>query len=171
MANKKRIALAIAEVCALMLSLGVTSISGISYLQDRDTAVNHLSVDSNESAMQENFHKPGNLNEGMIISKQVAVTNTGDVPCYVRVRVMPASDPDAYQFDFNTQDWTRDGDGEDCFWYYNNVLQPGETTSNLMTTATLTRDLNGLSEEDAQILVYEETTQAYGYNDAMSAFQ
>ena len=115
MANKKRIALAIAEVCALMLSLGVTSISGISYLQDRDTAVNHLSVDSNESAVQENFHKPGNLNEGMIISKQVAVTNTGDVPCYVRVRVMPASDPAAYQFDFNTHDLTRGGGGGGCF--------------------------------------------------------
>lgn len=170
--RKKKLALFVAGGCmAAALTFGAASIGTISYLQDHDGTVNHLSTDSNESEVSEIFHKPGNLNSGMVISKQVAVTNTGDVPCYVRVRVLPASDPDAYKFDFNTTDWTRDGSGEDCFWYYNKVLNPGETTSNLMTTATLTRDLNGLNTDDAQILVYEETTQTYGYTNAVDAFK
>ena len=172
MRSKKKLALFVAGGCmAATLTFGATSFGTMSYLQDQDGTVNRLSTDSNESVVSEIFHKPGNLKSGMIISKQVAVTNTGDVPCYVRVRVLPASDPDAYQFDFNTKDWTRDGGGEDCFWYYNHVLDPGETTSNLMTTATLTRDLNGLNIDDAQILVYEETTQAYGYTNAVDAFK
>ena len=156
---------------AVLLSIGAGSIGSMSYLQDQDGTSNPLTVDSNESAIAETFTKPGNLNNGTVIRKDVRVTNTGDVACYVRVRVLPAAEPEAYTFHFDTAHWTRNSSSVDCWWYYNAPIAPGESTTSLFTTATLKKDLNGLNADDAQILVYEETVQAYGYSSAQAAFQ
>ena len=168
----KKVRKILAVLCfAVLLSVGVYSVGSLSYLQDHDGTVNQLTVDSNESAVTESFTKPGNLNNGTLIQKDVRVTNTGDVACYGRVRVLPAAEPDAYTFNFDTAHWTRDSSSVDCWWYYNEPIDPGESTTSLFTTATLKEDLNGLNADDAQIIVYEETAQAYGYSSAQAAFR
>ena len=171
----KQVTFGIFGLCACCL-VGVSPGTGsIAYLQDYDSAQNCFSVDSNESQIVETFTKPTALTRGTVINKKVAVKNTGDVPCYVRVRILPSSDPDAFQFDFNTTDWTHDGSGISDWWYYKRVLNKNETTPNLITKATLLRDLDmeyiNLDAGNAQIIVYEETAQAHGASTPKAAFQ
>ena len=54
--------------------------------------------------------------------KHVSVENTGDYDCFVRVRAFAP-----VELSYNAPDggWTDGGDG---YWYYNDVLQAGQTT-------------------------------------------
>ena len=60
-------------------------------------------------------------------TKHVAILNRGDVPVYVRARAFAGSE---YNLVYDTGgNWTL---GDDGFFYYNNVLNPGETTPELL---------------------------------------
>lgn len=161
-------------VCGCVLT-SVAPVTGTSaLLQSKDSAVNIFNVNSNESEIVEEFTPPSQLTRGTVINKKVAVRNTGDIPCYVRVRVLPSSDADSFQFDWNTTDWERDGTGVSSWWYYKRVLNPGQQTPNLITKATLTKDLDmtyiNMDKGNAQIIVYEETAQSHGASTPKAAF-
>ena len=72
---------------------------------------------------------------GDIVSKQVSVGNICSHPFYLRVKLVSGSDSsdllpeDCLKLDIDTQNWTYDGG----YYYYNRVLQPGETTAPLFT--------------------------------------
>ena len=72
---------------------------------------------------------------GDIVSKQVSIENVCDHPFYLRVKLVSGSTDktltpdDCLKLDINTQYWTQ----EDGFYYYNTILQPGETTPALFT--------------------------------------
>ena len=72
---------------------------------------------------------------GDIVSKQVSVENICDHPFYLRVKLVIGSTnkalyaDDCLKLDINTTHWTL----EDGFYYYNVILQPGETTPTLFT--------------------------------------
>ena len=72
---------------------------------------------------------------GDIVSKQVSVENVCGHPFYLRVKLVSGttnatlSPDDCLKLDMNTENWTQ----ADGFWYYNRILQPGETTENLFT--------------------------------------
>ena len=72
---------------------------------------------------------------GDIVSKQVSVENICGHPFYLRVRLVSgttneALDPDdCLKLDIDSVNWTyRDG-----YYYFNRILRPGETTTNLFT--------------------------------------
>lgn len=72
---------------------------------------------------------------GDIVSKQVSVENVCGHPFYLRVKLVSGStnetlnSEECLRLDIDTLNWTyRDG-----YYYYNYVLQPGETTPTLFT--------------------------------------
>ena len=72
---------------------------------------------------------------GDIVSKQVSVENVCSHPFYLRVKLVSGSTNQALtpdeclKLDIDTANWTlRDG-----YYYYNRILQPGETTETLFT--------------------------------------
>ena len=72
---------------------------------------------------------------GDIVSKRVSIENVCTHPFYLRVKLVSASTnaaltpEDCLKMDIDTANWTyRDG-----FYYFNRILQPGETTPALFT--------------------------------------
>ena len=72
---------------------------------------------------------------GDIVSKQVSVENVCDHPFYLRIRLVSSTTneallpEDAMKLDIDTVNWTY----LDGFYYYNQILQPGQTTPTLFT--------------------------------------
>ena len=72
---------------------------------------------------------------GDIVSKRVSVENVCVHPFYLRVKLVGGSTnealsaDDCLKLDIDTQNWTY----MDGFYYYNRILQPGETTPPLFT--------------------------------------
>ena len=72
---------------------------------------------------------------GDIVSKQVSVENAGGHPFYLRVKLVSGSTnevltaEDSLKINIDTTNWTY----LDGFYYYNQILQPGETTPTLFT--------------------------------------
>lgn len=72
---------------------------------------------------------------GDIVSKQVTVENICSHPFYLRVKLVGGSNnetlsaDECLKMDINTINWT----AQDGFYYYNRILQPGETTEALFT--------------------------------------
>ena len=72
---------------------------------------------------------------GDIVSKRVSVENICSHPFYLRVKLVNSTTnaeltpDDCLKIETDTQNWTL----LDGFYYYNNILQPGQTTSNLFT--------------------------------------
>ncbi len=72
---------------------------------------------------------------GDIVSKQVTVENVCGHPFYLRVKLVSGatndtlSPEDCFKLNINTANWTY----ADGYYYYNVILQPGETTPALFT--------------------------------------
>jgi len=72
---------------------------------------------------------------GDIVSKQVSIENVCGHPFYLRVKLVSGSTnealsaDDCLKLDINTAKWTY----QDGYYYYNVILQPGETTPALFT--------------------------------------
>lgn len=72
---------------------------------------------------------------GDIVSKRVSVENVCDHPFYLRMKLVNGSDNEALtpdeclKLNIDTQNWTC----VDGYYYYNAILQPGETTTELFT--------------------------------------
>lgn len=72
---------------------------------------------------------------GDIVSKQVTIENVCAHPFYLRVKLVSGSTneelsaEDCLKMDIDTANWTY----QDGFYYYNAILQPGETTPALFT--------------------------------------
>lgn len=72
---------------------------------------------------------------GDIVSKQVSVENICNHPFYLRVKLVSSTTnealtpDDCFKMDIDTQNWTY----MDGYYYYNNVLESGQTTPALFT--------------------------------------
>jgi len=72
---------------------------------------------------------------GSIVSKQVSVENVCQHPFYLRVKLVSTttnqelSADECMELDINTEKWTE----KDGYYYYNQILQPGETTVPVFT--------------------------------------
>lgn len=165
---KKRIRLE--PIFCTILLLAVTGAAGIiAYQTDASTVRNQMIPGWNESEITEDFPDPDPIipEEPSKIVKKVAVTNTAGVPCYVRV-LMKSSNSDIplkflYQGEegYHTDDWTL---GEDGYYYYNHILEEGESSSYLIDSVAIggEEDLSDYWEavSEVHILVYAETVQA-----------
>lgn len=83
--------------------------------------------------------------------KHITITNTGDYDCFVRVKAFAP-----VELTYNAPDggWTDGGDG---YWYYNEVLPAGETTSHELNI-TYKFPSGDEKPEEFNIVVIEECT-------------
>lgn len=169
-----RLTLSLASLCALLLVclFHAPPEGARAYLTGRDGAENVFTTGENTSEVVEQFSQSSLTAGTNIFEKRVAVKNTGNIPCYVRV-FLAFSDSsicglselsadgknfykeEAFQ-DHPGKGWTYGGDG---YYYYASALQPGETTAELLQKVTTTFP-EGAKIRDFEIIVYEESIQA-----------
>lgn len=134
------------------------------YLIGKETKVNEFTVGENTVEVTEDFEPPEELKPGAVIKKDVRITNTGNLPCFVRLRA-DFSDSKAKEFCEYTinASWT---DGQDGWYYYNKLVYPGETTEPFfdgeIAVKTQKEDGNAYTLADMiefDILIYVESCQ------------
>lgn len=153
--NKRIIAvLAITSILAVMV------FQTLAFFTAEDTALNRVTMGNvalilnddtidPETEEMEPFPVEGFdlVMPGDVIDKIVSVTNYGDNPIWVRIKLDrsiilagEAADVDfnVLGLDLNDEDWT---EGTDGWFYYNEILAPGETTENLFTQVTFPTSL------------------------------
>ena len=157
MKRKKR---TILLVVFLAICLNVTCFIGISaYSMAKDMAMNRVKIGNNTVTITENFVPPDELKPGIAIKKQVVVTNTGKVPCVVRVYA-EFTNQDIKKFaslDFNSTDWALNQDG---YYYYKKPLNVGEKTSPLFNEIKIADSASQADLENFDVLVYAESLNA-----------
>ena len=90
--------------------------------------------------------------------KHITITNTGDYDCFVRVKAFAP-----VELTYNAPDggWTDGGDG---YWYYDEVLPAGETTSHELNI-TYKFPSGDEKPEEFNIVVIEECTPVLYHED------
>lgn len=143
---------------ALIIAAGVGT--SYAYLTAQDEVENVFDVSEVDISIEEDF-VPDPPEPGKVIKKAPWIRSDSDTSCYVRMR-----------YEFTNSDaaalcepvlinpgWTLEGDG---FYYWDNVLSPGETTGTLFDQVKIK---SGITQDDIipfDILVYAEAVQAKG---------
>lgn len=173
--NKRMIAvLAITSILAVMV------FQTLAFFTAEDTALNRVTMGNvalilnddtinPETEALEPFPEEGfNLvMPGDVVDKIVSVTNDGDNPIWVRIKLDrsiilagEAADVDFndLDLDLNDEDWT---EGTDGWFYYNEIIAPGETTENLFTQVTFPTSLgNAFMNVEVEIDVLAQGVQS-----------
>lgn len=165
-------------VLAVLLCIASVSVS-FALFSSWKTAENNLKVGHNEIEIEEDFVPPSKLEPDTTFKKAVKVSNTGSVPCYIRVfadfsdseirdiakfsadgiSFMPAADyqanlPDGWAYDADT-----------CYYYYTSPVQPGEATPVLFHSVNVTFP-NEESVREFRIIVSADSIQTAGSDGA-----
>ena len=147
--NKKSLCLAAA---ALTLTAGISAGTAMAYFTTYTEASGGVTLNMgfSETIPKEDFSN---------WTKHVSVENTGDYDCYVRVKALAGSKyQDGLQYSDSDGKWTP---GEDGYYYYSDLIAPGESTSVL--------DIRIDSKEsDASfnvVVVQESTKVLYNQNN------
>jgi len=125
---------------------------------------------------------------GAIIQEEVAVKNTDQKPCYLSVRINRSwideegikdftLDPEEIIINQNNTAWliqTDPNDSEYLQFYYKQILEPGETTANVMDsfellTHQLNQNSNAYANMSSQITLTANAIQTTAASDAMLA--
>lgn len=146
----------IAAFLAAVSIIAVMAYSTLAFFTAEDTALNKVSMGNvslilNDDTLDPETEDPVAFPEegfsgvmpGDVIDKIVSVTNDGDNAIWVRIRLdRSVTPPEGSELDLsfegialnlNEDDWTEGADG---WFYYNTILEPGETTEDLFTTVT-----------------------------------
>ena len=132
-----------AALLALVLILVCTVGGTVAYLVTHtDPVVNTFTPGEVSCQVEEEF------NDNKTEKTEAVVKNTGNVPAYIRVAVV-ANTIDAQGNItgmktlpvgwLNTENWA---EGDDGFYYYKGIVQPGNVTANLLTADGI--DLTGI---------------------------
>lgn len=173
--NKRIIAvLAITSILAVMV------FQTLAFFTAEDTALNRVTMGNVALILNDDTINPETeelepfpvegfdlVMPGDVIDKIVSVTNDGDNPIWVRIRLDrsillagEAADVDfnVLGLNLNDEDWT---EGVDGWFYYNEVLAPGETTENLFTQVTFPTSLgNEFMNAEVEIDVLAQGVQS-----------
>lgn len=87
-------------------------------------------------------------------TKDIQITNTGDVDCYIRVKVLSGS---RFTLDIGGDGWSAGNDG---YWYYGEAVAPDDKTGSLLARITIPQDF----AEDFNVAVVQECTPVL-YNE------
>lgn len=164
---KIRIIGALLSIALVMTtSLGVTTAY---YKAETSEVENQFSVGNVTTELVEKFYQ----NTDTEFVKTPMVSNTGADPCLVRIRmnvtpesllaqkVLDAQGNETSQnflvIDGWSEKWTYKADG---YYYYNEVLQPGESTEALFQTVTVNYDEDQNPWVDFDIILYQEAVQS-----------
>ncbi len=149
-----------AAVCIGLLggSFGVT----YSYLTEKRSAKNSFTVGETVITVVEEIGKdyipPKKLEPGIAFKKAPYIRNDGNLPCYVRMSA-DFSDNKAKAFCKPLEigdKWELQSDG---FYYYTELLQPGENTTPLFEKVEIKEETDENDLIDFDIYVYGEAVQ------------
>jgi len=136
--NKKIITSFIIIISIVLISAGII----YAYFTFQASNQSTLILGYNKIQLSENYVTPryikrGTQEEPFIIQKEPFVTNIGNVACYVRLKsvVSDSRVEDDLNINYNLEDFTYNS--TDGYYYYNNILQPGQTTEKLFTTVRI----------------------------------
>lgn len=178
--NKKKIVLGAA---ACLLVLGISFGGTYAYLISSDTVKNEFVVGENSIEVVEEYDPPEKLEPGTSFTKIPYIENTGNLSCFVRVRI-DFSDSRAEEFcellEMDTENW--DYDAADGYYYYKKLLEPKKDTADSTDTGYVTTPLfkkvfiktekaDGTSYAmadmiDFDILIYAESCQHNDHDGA-----
>ncbi|MGN0536421.1 MAG: hypothetical protein ACI4M3_00395, partial [Acutalibacteraceae bacterium] len=120
MKNKIKIIIVLI-LCAALCTVSFTVT--YSYLTSQDSSVNTFIVGENTVEITEEYEPPKKLSPGIEFKKSPSVKNTGNLPCFVRVRA-DFSDSRAEEFceplDIDTQNW--EYNESSGYYLYKNIL-------------------------------------------------
>lgn len=158
---KKYVISDLAFILALLLipAGGILAYFTLVTEEDNEFTVRHL-----ETQLVDEFEGPEEFAAGNTYEKKVSVRNMGSVPCYVRVfaEIKQPGARSAVEVDYNSEDWYKSG----YYWYYNHVLESGESTAPLFTQLTASGDV-----ADFEMICYQEAVRADGRTDITEAFE
>ncbi len=168
MKNRKTV-LILSAACLLVLlaSYGIT----YAWLIANDSEVNEFTVGENTIEVVEEFEPPEKLEPGVTFVKKPHVKNTGNLPCFVRMRA-DFSDGAAEAFckPLEISDkWVLKDDG---YYYYTELLAPGQDTPALFEKVTVKTEAEGATLNDMvdfDILIYAESCQHTDHDGACAA--
>ena len=169
---------------ALIALAAVVVVGGIgstlAYFTNSETISNIFSTRTYSSQVKEVFTSPDDWTPGDVTTKQVSVTNNGEVDMAVRVSYTEKwtsanSSNLPLQQDGNTAaiigfnddgKWVKEGN----YYYYNEILSNGEETSNFIEDVTfnpeITSDFDCTESEDGGATVTTCTSTGDGYDGA-----
>ena len=140
-----------AGLLALVLILVCTVGGTVAYLVTHtDPVVNTFTPGKVSCQVEEKF-------EGNNVKTEAVVKNTGNVPAYIRVAVVAntidkqgnITGMKTLEGWLNTAKWTKSGN----FYYYNDVVQPGDVTANLLNA-------DGINLEGIQVTILASAIQS-----------
>lgn len=164
--RKKILFILIGLVCIFSLSL-----SSIAFLTSKDTITNHFKVAKYDITTKEDFEQTKEWKTNPI-KKEVWIENTGTLPAYVRVKVVPfwknglpitLNGKDTVSLEFeNSTKWIKIGD----FYYYKKILNPGEKTENLLKDVKVNKDIKNIDKNyDISNLLVDVFTESIVHVD------
>lgn len=115
---------------ALALAAALCAGGTLAGWRTSSTVTNHISTATVQGIVEEKYEQGQTITPGQTVEKCVWVKNTGTASSLVRAKVVidwddeTAADMDATDCVFpayNTADWTQ---GEDGYWYYNDIVEP-----------------------------------------------
>ena len=135
------------SIAIVVSVLAVAAMGTLAYFTDTDTAHNEITMGNVGIVLHEEdgegnaFEDPIGVMPGDEIAKVVTVENDGANAVWVRVFITLAltdADGEAMEMPeelitvvYNTEDWTYDEEAD--VWYFDAVLEPGETTAPVIT--------------------------------------
>lgn len=146
MKNAKRYAALF--VCALAAVACVRTGTAGAYFTAYTTAAGGYDVVAKEVKM-----KPEEDVDGL--KKTILIENTGEVECWARLKVFNG---DAFDITYtHGEEWTQ---GEDGYWYYSEILQPGEKTASTVVASIAFKEEIDRDEfmSDCNVVVVTECT-------------
>lgn len=178
---KKKILATCLVVCLLATAIIGTTLA---YFTDTDEKTNTFTVGNvNITLTEPNWDASGvedapEVYPGEPLAKDPTVTNDGKNPCFVRINVdgldcLGSAGMITFRTDY-VDDKLGDGwvDGADGYFYYEGVLEVGETTDALFDQIVIPTGLtNGEGETLKDIVVTAEAVQAQGAKPSWSAVQ
>lgn len=169
-------------LCSLCLASILFVGSASAYMMDKESAENLITVGENTIEIVENFQPPADgYGDYTEIPKEVKITNTGSVPCYVRVYLESTySDDnrfimgkltggyndflDEIPMDTVFNGWVHSSD--DGWYYYTKPLGVGESTTTLIDAVCYyDGNFDWFDVEDIDVYVYSESVQDMGMRD------
>ena len=157
--NNKKINKKMYFTIMIVIALIAISINVYAYLTHKNSIENHMVLGYNTISLQEDYEPPIEMAKGISFTKEPYAVNTGNVDCYVRIKSLISDSrvADGITIDYNTEDYTYNN--EDGYWYYKNAISPGQETTPLFTTVSVSTAADDIVLDGFDIYVYAESVQ------------
>ncbi len=146
-------------LAALIMAAGITVGTAMAYFTTYVTA-------DGGAVLRLGFTDTEILEEVIAGKKELILTNTGDVPAYVRIKALVGDaykDGIVYTEPNGEGKWTPGADG---YYYYSDILEPGESTTQLNVAfkfpeGELPPDFNVIIIQESTPVLYDENGEPY----------